>query len=112
VSPPDHPVWDIVLKHIQAFRKKRLFEHRALYYSRFTCLNALGRAVTSYKNMGGTPTPVIYITQLTEAYGQHVGKGSWAGILTTHGWIRHSLFDTWGRRRPAAKAESRNYWMQ
>jgi hypothetical protein len=94
IGPPGHPVWDIVLTHIENFRLKRPLEHRALYYSRFTCLNALGRSVDKYKNNGDSCTPILYITQLTETFGLHVGKGSWAGIFTTYGRFRHSLYES------------------
>ena len=91
VSPPGHKVWDFLVDHILTFRRQHLFEPDALYYARFTCLNALGHAVNRYLREEPHGTPIIYITHLTDYYGKHVGKGEWAGLLTSYGASRHEL---------------------
>lgn len=91
VSPPGHRLWTLLIEHILTFRSQRIFEPDALYYARFTCLNALGRAVDRYLHEKPNGPPVLFITHLTEHFGKHVGRGEWAGLLTTYGAIRHEL---------------------
>jgi mannosyltransferase OCH1-like enzyme len=91
ISSAKHPLWELLLQHVVTFRRRSAFEHPALYYARFTCLNALGRAVDRYRKQHPKPTPVIFITHVTDFYGKHVGKGNWAGWLTTYGRTRHAV---------------------
>lgn len=91
ISAPGIPVWDFLLEHIASFRRRRLWEHPGVYYARYTSLHALGKAVHRYQTTVREPHPVIYITHVSEHYGLHVGRGEWAGMLTTHGRLRHSF---------------------
>lgn len=96
VSPPEHPLWDLLIEHIVTFRRQYVFEPNALYYTRFTCLNALGRAVDRYLRERPDGSPILFITHLSDHYGKHVGKGEWAGLLTTYGAFRHSFIQELG----------------
>jgi hypothetical protein len=91
ISPPGCRLWTLMIEHILTFRRQHAFEPNGLYYTRFTCLNALGRAVDRYRREEPNGPPVLFITHLTEHYGKHVGKGDWAGFLTTYGAFRHRL---------------------
>jgi hypothetical protein len=68
-----------------------VLEPDGLYYTRFTCLNALGRAVQRFQQEEPEGPPILFITHLTEYYGRHVGRGEWAGMLTTYGAFRHEF---------------------
>lgn len=91
ISSPQHPLWDLLIDHIARFRPRGFLEHPGIYYTRFTCLNALGRAVHRHRCAHPQDYPVIHITHLSDFYGSHIGKGEWAGILTTYGSTRRTL---------------------
>jgi len=93
ISNPQHPLWDILIEHIAHFRNPYFFEPAAFYYCRYTSLTALGWAVHRYKTetIKEKQTPIIHITHISEFYGSHIGKGEWAGWLTTYGNIRRLL---------------------
>lgn len=91
ISSAGHPVWDRLLDHIARFRRRRFLEPRGLYYTRFTCLNALGRAVYEHRLQYPQQFPVLHITHVSDFFGSHIGLGTWAGVLTTYGGPRRTL---------------------